>query len=329
MEVALNTDCCTRSFVVNEVAHVDAVRRATIRQAEAQGFDEDALGRLTIVVQEMARNLVNHAGEGEILLNGDGGTLDVLAVDRGPGMVNVAQCMADSYSSKGTMGAGLGAIKRLSDSFDIYSQPGQGTVVLARFQLEKSPPSALISGALCLPHPKEELCGDAWAIRDNRVMLCDGLGHGPQANEASQRARRLFLEHDPKIGLVELMERTHHALQSTRGGALAFAEVDVEQGQVTFCGVGNIAGALYAEQSRGMVSSNGTVGYKVGRVQTFSYPWDEHTLLIMSSDGITTKSSLNPYPGIRARHPALVAGAIMRDFRRLNDDATVVVLRHA
>ncbi len=327
--MALNSDYCTRAFVVAEVAHVDAVRRAVIKQAQALGFDEAALGRLTIVVQEMARNLVNHAEHGEILLNHDEHSLDVLAVDRGPGMANVSQCMADSYSSKGTMGAGLGAIKRLSDCFDIYSQPGQGSLLLARFLLAPAAPTALLSAALCLAHPKEEHCGDAWAVRGNRVMVCDGLGHGPQAHEASWRARQLFLDHDPGIGLVELMERAHQALLSTRGGALAFSEVDVAQGQVTFCGVGNIAGALYADQARGMVSSNGTVGYKVGRIQTFSYPWDEHSLLIMTSDGITSKSSLSTYPGIRVRHPALVAAAIMRDFRRLNDDATVVVLRHA
>ncbi len=327
--MAVNEGYCTRAFIVAEVAHVDAVRRAVIKQAQALGFKEDALGRLTIFVQEMARNLVNHAEHGEILLNHDERSLDVMAVDRGPGMANVSQCMADSYSSKGTMGAGLGAIRRLSDVFDIYSQPGQGTLLLARFLLAPQPPAALVSGALCLPHPKEESCGDAWAVRGNRVMLCDGLGHGPQANEASWRARQLFLDHDPRMSLIELMERSHQALLSTRGGALAFSEVNVEQGEVIFCGVGNIAGTLLAEQARGMVSSNGTVGYKVGRIQTFSYPWDEHSLLIMTSDGITSKVSLNAYPGLRARHPALVAGAIMRDFRRLNDDATVVVLRHA
>lgn len=76
-----------------------------------------------------------------------------------------------------------------------------------------------------------------------------------------------------------------------------------------------------------MVSSNGTVGYRMGRINTFTYPWDPTTLLIMTSDGISTKLDLAAYLGLSQRHPAVVAGLIHRDFRRLTDDATVVVAR--
>ncbi|WP_434458403.1 SpoIIE family protein phosphatase [Stutzerimonas urumqiensis] len=312
---------------VSDPAHVDAARRAAVRLAERVRADEQWLGRITVVAQELARNLVLHAGGGTVLLTLDRHGLDLVAVDKGPGMANIAQCLSDSYSTAGTMGAGLGAIRRMSDAFDIYSQPGQGTLVHAHFDIESPSAAGLKVGAVSTPYPGETLCGDAWAVLGNRIMVCDGLGHGHAAHEASQRARSLFLDHDSSIPLPTLMERLHRALADTRGGAIAFAEIQPARGQVEFCGIGNIAGVLLAERSRSMVSANGTVGYKIGRVQTFTYPWDPATVLVMSSDGIGTKWDLNGYPGLLRRSPAIIAAQVHRDFRRLNDDATVVVVK--
>ncbi|TWI58661.1 anti-sigma regulatory factor (Ser/Thr protein kinase) [Pseudomonas duriflava] len=319
---------CSQLLPVSDVAHVDAARRAVIRQASQLTDDPETLGRVTVVAQELARNLVNHAGEGELYLSHDGYALDMIAVDNGPGMSNVTQCISDHYSTKGTMGAGLGAIKRMSDQFDIFSLPQQGAVVFSRFQLQPAPaPSLFRQGAISTSHPKEEVCGDAWAVLGNRVMVCDGLGHGPLAHVASSKAREIFFDHEPGQSLTTLMERTHRALMNTRGGALAFAEIDAAQGRVTFCGVGNIAGVLVADRVRSMVSSNGTAGYKVGRIQAFTYPWDESTALIMSSDGINSRLSFEGYPGLLNKHPAVVAAVIHRDFKRTTDDATVLVIR--
>ncbi|MFC6478197.1 SpoIIE family protein phosphatase [Pseudomonas asuensis] len=160
-------------------------------------------------------------------------------------------------------------------------------------------------------------------------MVCDGLGHGVQAREASAKAREIFLSHPSSIPLTELMERIHRALMSTRGAALAFTEILPEQGTVNFCGVGNIAGTLIADRPRSMVSANGTVGYKIGRVQSFSYPWDESSVLVMSSDGINSRVNLAGYTGLLGKHPAVTAAVIHRDFKRSTDDATVLVIRHA
>lgn len=316
------------AHAVTHEAHADAVRRLVVRHANQVCDDESVIGRLTVIVQEMARNLVLHAQGGEIIYYQDGERLELLAVDRGPRMADVARCLADSYSTTGTMGAGLGAISRLSDRFDIYSQPGQGTVVFAQFRLMPIQ-SPLISAGISTPYPGEELCGDAWAVRANRVLVCDGLGHGHAANAASTKARDLFLEHDLNLSLETLLERLHRVLMSTRGGAVALAEVLPEQAQVRFCGMGNIAGTLHEGRSRSMVSGNGTVGYKIGRIQSFSYPWSPATVMMLASDGINTRHDLSAYPGLAGRNPAIIAAVIHRDFRRHNDDATVVVMKHA
>jgi anti-sigma regulatory factor (Ser/Thr protein kinase) len=119
MEVEMSERSTQNAYPISHTAHADAARRAIVHLARRLTTDESLLGRIGVVVQEMARNLVIHASGGELLYYQDDSRLELLAVDRGPGMADVARCLADSYSSKGTMGAGLGAISRLSDRFDI------------------------------------------------------------------------------------------------------------------------------------------------------------------------------------------------------------------
>jgi len=324
----MNAQLFSLSLPVSDPAHVDGVRRQVVRHASDLTSDETLLGRLTVVVQELARNLVNHAGGGELLYRHTPERIELLALDNGPGMPNLAQCLADSYSTAGTMGAGLGAIQRMSDRFDVFSQPGQGTVVYAGFNLQKNPPPLLLKlGAVSTPYPGEELCGDAWAVKGYRLLVADGLGHGHAASLASQKAREVFLGHDAQLPIEALMEQLHRALMPTRGGAVSIAEIQPDQGQVRFCGMGNVAGILINDKPRSLVGSAGTVGYRMGRIHSFTYPWDSHSLLLLASDGIGTKLDLGAYPGLYHRHPAVIAGVVHRDYKRLNDDATVVVIK--
>jgi anti-sigma regulatory factor (Ser/Thr protein kinase) len=324
MEV--DSQACSLALPVSDLAHVDAARRAIVRQASELTRDEELLGKLTLVVQELGRNLVLHGGHGQLIYRQGQDCLNLLAVDNGPGMANVAQCLADHYSSIGTMGVGLGSVKRLADTFDLFSQPGLGTVVFAGFTLGAAP-TPMKHGAVCIPYPGETVAGDGWAILGYRVMVCDGLGHGHAAHAASAKAREVFMAHNPQLPIEQLMNQLHQALMPTRGGAVGIAEVKPEARQVVYCGMGNIAGLLLGDKHRGMVSSNGTVGYRIGRIHTFSYPWDPGTVLILTSDGIKTRLDTDRYPGLRARHPEIVAALLNRDFSRQSDDSTTVVAR--
>ncbi|WP_040261194.1 ATP-binding protein [Pseudomonas massiliensis] len=324
MEV--DSQACSLAIAVTDLAHVDAARRAIVRQASLLSGDEELLGKLTLVVQELGRNLVLHGGHGQLVYRQGSDGLRLLAIDSGAGMANVSQCLTDHYSSIGTMGVGLGSVRRLADHFDIFSQPDQGTVVFAGFDLRPGP-ADLSHGAVCLPYPGETVAGDAWAVKGRRLMICDGLGHGHAANAASTRARDVFMGHDPAHPLEQLMGHLHTALMPTRGGAVGIAEIKPEARQVLYCGMGNIAGLILGEKNRAMMSANGTVGYRMGRTHTFSYPWDRGNVLILTSDGIKTRLDTHLYPGLAVRHPEVIAGLLSRDFRRHNDDSTVLVAR--
>ena len=322
---------------VVEESQVGAARRRAAGLAEALGFDETRAGKLGVVVTEAAANLVRHATGGTLILQptryGPPG-IDVVAVDRGPGMADPARCLQDGYSTAGTRGQGLGAIMRQADEFDLDSKVGVGSVVVARLWRDAAPPGApeaIAVGGVCTPILEEEYVGDGWAgastggQRSVALVVADGLGHGADAERASQGAVGVFLG-APEAAPRELLERSNVALRGGRGAAVAVARI--EGNEVRYAGVGNIAGSvLEGATSRHMVSHNGIVGHQMPRVQEFTYPWSARSLLVMTSDGVKSHWRLDGYPGIVRRHPTLVAATIWRDHSRGRDDATVVVAR--
>jgi hypothetical protein len=158
-------------------------------------------------------------------------------------------------------------------------------------------------------------------------MIADGLGHGPDAAAAAQKAVQVFHGHTAQSP-AEILTKTHSALRGTRGAAIAVAEVHQTKEEVRFCGVGNIAGTIFiGEKSHGMVSHNGIVGQEARKIQEFCYPWAAGALLVLHSDGLATRWSLDAYSGLTVRHPSLIAGVLYRDFSRRRDDVTVVVAK--
>jgi hypothetical protein len=104
--------------------------------------------------------------------------------------------------------------------------------------------------------------------------------------------------------------------------------VELATRAVRFAGIGNVAATLYAQGgSNGLFSHNGTLGVQVRKIQLFEYAWPMEGLLIMHSDGLRSRWSLDAYPGLASRHPSLVAAVLARDFDRGRDDLTVLVAR--
>lgn len=329
-----------RSIPVLEQSQVAEARRRTAAVAASVGFDDGDAGRAALVATELATNLLKHAGGGEMLVGAfedeAGAGVDVLSLDKGPGMADLRASQEDGRSTAGSSGTGLGAIRRQSERFELVSWPGKGTVVLARLRRGRAAdpaPAAFSWGGLAVPLEGEEACGDAWCARalgdegDGFLMLVDGLGHGPMAAAAAHAALGLFDRRDERDPVV-LLERLHAALRPTRGAAISLARVDADADTVVFAGVGNVAGVLASPTGgRRMISHNGTVGHVMRRVQAFDHPLPRGGLVVLASDGIATSWSLDGYPGLIEAHPLIVAAVILRDFRRPRDDAAVLVAR--
>jgi anti-sigma regulatory factor (Ser/Thr protein kinase) len=322
--------------LIDEETKVGEARRQASALAEAHGLDSSAVGRVAIATTELATNLLRHGGGGELLLQAityaDSTLIEVLAIDRGKGMASVDRCMIDGYSTAGTAGAGLGAVRRLAQEFDVYSVAGEGTVVVARIGSDGRAAGRTdrCFGAVNVAVAGEIECGDSWrlAMRPGAtaVMVADGLGHGPLAASAARSAVSVF-EAAPFEAPSALLERAHRATAGSRGAAAACASI-ADDGAVVYSGVGNICGCLVSpEKSQGMVSHGGTLGLRVSRMQQFDYQRKADALLVMHSDGLSARWDLKTRAGLLQRHPAIVAAILYRDFSRGRDDSTVVVVR--
>lgn len=325
---------------VTDLTGVGEARRAGLRLAESLGMDEVKAGELGILITEAARNAVVHAGSGQILIlpveSAPGQSrIDILALDKGPGIKNPAQAFEDGFSTAGTPGTGLGAMRRIAGALDLFSS-SLGTAFLARVMPRNSTParknSVEIAG-LAVPLRGEHVCGDqiAWRQTPERTIAIavDGLGHGVGAAEAADEAIRIFESHADKMP-AEILSRIHDALKKTRGAAAAIAELRPLAGLLTYAGVGNISGTVVSNvMGRSLVSHNGTLGHVVTRIQEFKVEWPRDGVLIMHSDGLQSRWDLSQYPGLLARSPALIAGVMFRDFRRQRDDSSVLVAKGA
>lgn len=338
-----------KAFSIAHASEVSAARRHGQQLSEAMGFNETESGKLAIVITEAATNILKHAGDGLLLVTpvsrNKGRGVEILAIDCGPGIASLGQSLHDGTSTTGTAGTGLGAMRRLAHEFDVYSIPGKGTALYLRIWAGLMTADTLASagttlpeedgclqyGAVCLPVAGEEACGDAWAIvnsaEEPTILVADGLGHGPDAAQASETAVHVL---QTRHGLqpAPLMTEIHQAMRITRGAAVAILKLNAATQSACFAGIGNISASITdGEDRKQLVSHNGIVGHNMRKVQEFVAPWPTKALCILCSDGIGTQWDLGKYPGLIHCHPALIAGVLYRDFSRRRDDATVVVAR--
>lgn len=306
--------------------------------AERIGFDETDAHRAGLVATEMATNLVKYAPSGgEILIRcagADRTELEILAIDRGPGITDLNVSFADGHSTAGSPGTGLGAIRRLSDEFDVFSKSPGGTVLFSRLRARTSrrvQPNGFEVGLVAVAMAGEEVSGDGWYVAGGAaammILLADGLGHGMGAADAANAAVAAFLPYTNATP-SEALEAVHAGVSHTRGAAGAVVSLSRSPALVKYAGVGNISASIAINGTmRHAVSHNGTLGHEARVFREYSYPWQKDAIFVMHSDGLSSHWSLDAYPGLRTRHPSVIAAVLYRDFSRQRDDVTVLVAR--
>ena len=327
-----------KSVGVNDQSGVAEARRTATDLAQRLGFTETDKGKLALVATELSTNLIKHGSGGEILVgtyeDNESQGIEILALDKGAGMSDVAACLEDGYSSAGTAGRGLGTVIRQSHYVDIGSWPGVGTAVLARVApgspVAGKPPTVPTWGGVSIPIPGQDVCGDAWSVSNvgnvRTLLVADGLGHGPEAAEASVEAVRLFHRYNGHA-VPNLIDYIHGGLRSTRGAAVSIARFDLAAKSINFAGIGNVAGVIItAAETKRMVSMPGTAGFNTRKIRGFDYPF-ERGLIILHSDGLASSWTIDRYPNLAALHPSLIAAILYRDLTRHRDDATVLVAK--
>lgn len=301
---------------------IDRVQRLAAGAAARQGFATTGAELVERVAADMATHLVERGGAGQMLVRSA-----EWAERRGVELLSTDS--ADAYSE-----ADIREIALAADLFEAYTAPGKGTAMMARFwdgPQTRAADRRYLVGSTVEPIDGEVVSGDAWGVEQHgdRVvaLVADGLGHGEQAAVASAAAVSAFRVHHHEP-VESIAAHVHRALRLSRGAAIALAEIDLETYRLRFCGIGNItARVLTAESVYELVSLYGIAGYQNPRIQVFTRAWPKGAMLVMHTDGLSSKWDGATYPQLHLQHPQLVASTVMRDAVRARDDALVLAVR--
>ncbi|MFJ6196661.1 SpoIIE family protein phosphatase [Micromonospora sp. NPDC092111] len=312
------------------------VRRAAERLGGQLGIGDNRIAELAIVAAELTSNLVKHAQEGVLLLRPvrsfDAAGVELVAIDSGPGMADLTVSSRDGHSTTGTLGIGLGAITRQASWYDAWSRPGLGTVFVVQVWPQPAVVVPAWAAGLTRPITGEQVSGDGHAVRvaegRHQVLVCDGLGHGPLANAATEAAIAAF-RGAPAAPPAAVVQHLHRAMSHTRGAALSVAELDPAAGVLRYAGLGNIAGTVLGPDGtrRGLVSLPGIAGHQRPVVREYDYPFPSGATLVMQSDGVVDRWRVEDHPGLTGRSPLVIAATLLRDAGVRRDDACVLVAR--
>ncbi|GAA4206094.1 serine/threonine protein kinase [Pedobacter jeongneungensis] len=325
------------SLQANDRSYFSLLKKEIHQRLMDAGMEAGRIAEVDIIVAEMTSNLFKYADEGEILFGNfsENGVpyVELISIDSGPGMQNPSRMMMDGISTSNTLGAGLGSIKRLSDTFDIYSLAGWGTILLSRIYIGELPArTGLTVRPIVVSKPGEKVSGDGFLLKTNgldlKLMLGDGLGHGPEANKAVNEAAAAFRVF-PDSSPVETLRFIHSSIRKTRGMVANVTHYNSEKREWSSSGIGNIAAKwIGPSASKNHMSYNGIVGHNIPTTMNDQiYSTAEYNQLVLCSDGIKTRWEITKYPGILKHDPSILAACIYKDHARRTDDMSVIIIK--
>jgi anti-sigma regulatory factor (Ser/Thr protein kinase) len=329
-----------KSFRADDRSYFALIKREIRHQLIAAGFDETKTGKVDLIVSEVTSNMAKYSNGAQLLAcigrDGAGDYFELVGLDEGPGIPDTKRVLVDGYSSTGSLGHGLGSIRRLSDLFDLYSVKDWGTILVSRVykdDLPRNRKKTLDCQGINIPKMGETVSGDGFCYEESpdgfRVLIADGLGHGTNAHLAVEKACEAFAACPEKESPTETIRYLHEQIRKTRGVVGLVVTFNRQSGVWKMAGVGNISARwLGYNNSRSYVSYNGIIGFNIpGTMNDQQVEQEEFQQFIACSDGIRSRWDLSRFPAITQHHGMIVAAAIYKEYLRGSDDASVIVCK--
>lgn len=325
------------SYAVADRSYLAILKKEVHALAIKVGFKDSPLAEIDLIVAEVTSNLLKHARGGELLVKAvemhKTPGIEIIGIDNGPGMAEIQAMLKDGISTKGTLGHGLGSIQRFSDTFQLYSQPNWGSILLARKFLKPLPAKAVEkveTRYINVPKPNETVSGDGifsyLTPEYYKTIALDGLGHGPDAQAATQKAIFEF-KNCPLTDAVDIIRHLHPLIKRTRGAVGSVGVFSLNEKKWNICGVGNISTRVYNGMLlKNYMPYNGIIGLTTpGSMKANIVEHHPGQLLLMASDGMRTRWEINKYPGILKYDLSILAAALYKDHGRKTDDMSIVI----
>jgi phosphoserine phosphatase RsbX len=178
------------------------------------------------------------------------------------------------------------------------------------------------------PKRGEAHCGDAVGVFGSNgtrlFAVTDGLGHGPEAQHASEKALSV-ISGLWQSDMESIIWSCHERLRDTRGLALFLCRyTEGAEGLLECAGVGNVECKVFGREGIAPFPRDGIVGHRLRKVTPFQYPCDPGLTVAVYTDGIHGSFNLSEFGGLE---PGTAVEAILGRFGKDYDDATVLVVR--
>jgi anti-sigma regulatory factor (Ser/Thr protein kinase)/serine/threonine protein phosphatase PrpC len=313
-----------------------SLARQRVREAGATfNASETLVESAALIASELTHNHLAHARQGYFCVkaierHGVKG-LEVVAADMGPGVQK--SILSGAPGAGKTLGAGLEGVVRIADEVDVETREEEGVRIAARKFEAKTTPAweVAIAGK---PFPGEVISGDDAACLQTDsgflAAVCDGLGHGPEARESSNRAIDVVSKNS-HLDLDDLTRSVNSGLAEKRGCAMGVLRYRREKRALQCVLAGDVRAQLYHLRDTHFFTSTpfilGEPQAARRKVRIEEITVKPGSVFVMFTDGFETKTSLKEQLDVLRQPAIVIAQYLLHTHSRGNDDALAFVAR--
>ena len=327
-----------QAIPIYDEASVSSARQRVREAGQRAGLNRQLVESVTLIASELTHNQLAHAKQGYFSIRAieRGGVkgLEAVAADMGPGIEKPNLAVQDNITTAGTLGAGLGAVCRIADEVEFDNRLAEGLCVVARKFETRAPALCCEAAIMGRPYPGEGISGDDGVFLQSESSflgaVADGLGHGPEARQASNCAIQV-LELKDVIDLNQTLVAVNQTVTGTRGCVLAMVGFDKRTETMDCISAGDVHCHLYHLKDAHFFTPSplvlGTGQWEKHRIRIERVPVHPGSVLVIFSDGLKSRANLKGQLDI-LRQPAIaIAQHLLENESRPDDDALVLVAR--
>jgi len=328
----------TQPIPIYDEASVSSARQQVRDVGQRLNLGKELVESVALIASELTHNQLFHARQGYLAVKGVERQgvkgLEVIAADIGPGIEKPGLAIKNEISTEGGLGAGLGAVCRIADEVDFDSRIAEGACVVARKFETRTAPLNYEIAIMGKPYPGEASSGDDGVFFQSEsgfiAAVADGLGHGPEAREASNRAIEV-LGRNRHRDLDQIVTVLNQELAGTRGCAMSVTRFSKDNRMIECTSVGDVHSHLYKLRdaqfftSTPLILGDSDTARQTIRVEKATA--QPGSVLVMFTDGLKSRTSLKGQLEV-LRQPAIaIAQHLLENDSRPDDDALVLVAR--
>ncbi len=331
------------------------------KSLSADGVGEVDCCLVSTMIAELGTNIIKYAKQGSIEVKkhtaGQLMDLQITAKDEGPGIQDIHLAMKDSFTTGGSLGLGLPALKRMADEFIIKSENDMGTYVYVRKKIKllhkKNSKKTVLSPANLLQRDKSTVSEyqqkNAWDIGyyvrpmsghmvsgdavcviefDHHILLAviDVTGHGDIAHEVANKIQ-LFIQQQKNLDLVWLMKELHEHLKGSVGAALGLFLVDVNEQSFEYISIGNTKARRSVGDTWRGVTKEGVLGQRLPNLIAQQGHLNNGDVFVLWSDGLSDHLIDNFIKNIAYESSDKIAFDLIRSLGKRYDDVSCIVFK--